>query len=40
MEFDSELVSELAALCQQFLGDFGDYSAFDLAIYKYVVHVF
>ena len=38
MEFHTQFVGELAALGEQILRYFGNGSAFDLAIYKYVIH--
>ena len=40
MEFDFQLVGQLATLGQQLLGDFAHLRALDFNIYKYVVHIF
>ena len=40
VKLHTESVSQLAAFCEQFLRYFGYCSAFYLAIYKYVVHIF
>ena len=38
VQFHAQLVRELAALGQEFLGDLGHDRALDLAIYEYVIH--
>lgn len=40
MEFHIQLIGQLAALGQQFLGNLLNLCTFNLAIYKYVVHIF